>query len=132
MIGGFDCSGCRIGARIAIKVLPDWLASDPTFRERFDREARTISQLDHPHICALYDVGEDPSTGSGQGVSFLVMQYLEGETRPAARGPGATASIKQQYAVARDGRFLVNNATEDSASSPITILQNWKPNRRPQ
>ncbi|MGH9140960.1 MAG: protein kinase [Vicinamibacterales bacterium] len=46
----------------------------PQFRERFDREARTISQLDHPHICALHDVGEQGAT------SFLVMQYLEGET----------------------------------------------------
>jgi serine/threonine protein kinase len=57
------------------------LASDLWFRERFDREARAISQLDHPHICTLYDVGEQaPSTGSGQAVAYLVMQYLEGET----------------------------------------------------
>src|SRR5262249_29828546 len=47
---------------------------DPQFRERFDREARTISQLDHPHICTLYDVGAQ------DGTSFLVMQYLDGET----------------------------------------------------
>ena len=48
------------------------------------------------------------------------------------RIPGATALIRQQYAVATDGRFLVNNATEDTLASPITIVQNWKPNRRPQ
>jgi hypothetical protein len=69
----------RLDRLVAIKVLPAALAVDPQFRERFDREARTISQLDHPHICALFDVGEEvPSTGSGQGVAYLVMQYLEG------------------------------------------------------
>ena len=48
--------------------------ADPHFRERFDREARTISQLDHPHVCPLYDVGTQ------DGTAFLVMQFLEGET----------------------------------------------------
>jgi eukaryotic-like serine/threonine-protein kinase len=65
----------RLERIVAIKVLPAELASDPQFRERFQREARVISQLDHPHICTLYDVGEQ----SG-GVLFLVMQCLEGET----------------------------------------------------
>src|SRR5262245_66192569 len=64
----------RLDRTVAIKVLPASLASDAQFRERFDREARTISHLDHPHICTLYDVGEQ------EGTSFLVMQYLEGET----------------------------------------------------
>jgi serine/threonine protein kinase len=64
----------RLDRTVAIKVLPASLASDPQFRERFEREARAISALDHPHICALYDVGEE------QGTSFLVMQFLEGET----------------------------------------------------
>src|SRR5262249_22764450 len=59
---------------VAVKILPGTLAHDPKFRDRFDREARAISQLDHPHICGLYDVGEQ------NGVSFLVLQYLEGET----------------------------------------------------
>ena len=71
----------RLDRTVAIKILPEALAADSQFRDRFDREARTISRLDHPHICALYDVGEqDPSTGSGQAVAYLVMQYLEGET----------------------------------------------------
>ena len=64
----------RLDRIVAIKVLPADLAADPQFRERFDREARVISQLDHPHICALYDVGQQ------NGLSFLVMQFLEGET----------------------------------------------------
>ena len=64
----------RLDRTVAIKILPDTLAADPQFRERFDREARAISQLDHAHICALYDVGEQ------DGTAYLVMQYLEGET----------------------------------------------------
>jgi len=64
----------RLDRIVAIKVLPESLAADPQFRDRFDREARIISQLDHPHICALYDVGEH------NGTAYLVMQYLEGET----------------------------------------------------
>jgi Tol biopolymer transport system component/predicted Ser/Thr protein kinase len=70
----YKAKDTRLNRMVAIKVLTPQLASDPQFRERFDREARTISQLDHPHICALYDVGDD------QGTAFLVMQYLEGET----------------------------------------------------
>jgi hypothetical protein len=64
----------RLDRTVALKVLLPSLAADQQFRERFEREARTISALDHPHICALYDVGEK------DGTSFLVMQYLEGET----------------------------------------------------
>ncbi len=64
----------RLGRTVAIKVLPPALASDPQFRERFDREARLISSLDHPHICALHDVGQH------DGTAFLVMQYVEGGT----------------------------------------------------
>jgi eukaryotic-like serine/threonine-protein kinase len=64
----------RLDRTVAIKILPDTLAGDSQFRDRFDREARTISQLDHAHICALYDVGEE------RGTAYLVMQYLEGET----------------------------------------------------
>ncbi|MBA3231780.1 MAG: serine/threonine protein kinase [Acidobacteria bacterium] len=59
------------------------LAADPEYRDRFEREARSISALEHPHSCPLYDVGEH------DGVAYLVMQCLEGETLAArlARGP---------------------------------------------
>jgi len=73
----------RLERTVAIKVLPDTLAGDPQFRERFDREARAISQLTHPHICTLYDVGEQA------GVAFLVMEYLEGETLADRLAKGA-------------------------------------------
>ena len=74
----------RLDRTVAIKVLSSQLAADPQFRERFDREARAISALDHPHICSLYDVGEQtPSTGSmpapaagaAPAIAFLVMIF---------------------------------------------------------
>ena len=64
----------RLDRTVAIKVLPDALAADPQFRERFEREARAVSSLTHPHICTLYDVGHQ------DGIDYLVMEYLEGET----------------------------------------------------
>jgi serine/threonine protein kinase len=73
----------RLDRTVAIKVLPAALALDSGFRARFDREARAISQLSHPNICTLYDVGEH------EGCNFLVMEHLEGETLGARleRGP---------------------------------------------
>jgi eukaryotic-like serine/threonine-protein kinase len=64
----------RLDRTVAIKVLAAALAADPQLRERFDREARAISSLNHPHICALFDIGHQ------DGVDFLVLEYLEGET----------------------------------------------------
>jgi serine/threonine-protein kinase len=64
----------RLDRTIAIKILPHALAADPVFRERFDREAKAIAALTHPHICTLYDVGQQ------DGTPYLVMEYLEGET----------------------------------------------------
>jgi Tol biopolymer transport system component/predicted Ser/Thr protein kinase len=63
----------RLDRTVAVKVLPSHLSSSAESRQRFEREAKTISQLSHPHICALYDVGNQ------DGVEFLVMEYLEGE-----------------------------------------------------
>src|SRR5512134_1293528 len=73
----------RLDRTVAVKVLPPHLSSSPESRQRFEREARTISQLSHPHICALYDVGHQ------DGVDYLVMEYLEGETLAdrLAKGP---------------------------------------------
>jgi len=64
----------RLDRTVAVKVLPPHLSSSPEGRQRFEREAKTISQLSHPHICALYDVGREETT------EYLVMEYLEGET----------------------------------------------------
>src|SRR5262245_36248332 len=64
----------RLGRTVAVKVLPAHRALDAELRERFEREAKAISALSHPHICVLYDVGHQ------DGIDFLVMECLEGET----------------------------------------------------
>lgn len=64
----------RLGRDVAVKVLPRHLSANPEFKERFDREARASSSLNHPRICTLHDVGHQ------DGVDFLVMEYLEGES----------------------------------------------------
>lgn len=64
----------RLERTVAVKILPSHLSDKPEARQRFDREARAISSLNHPHICTLYDVGQQ------DGVNFLVMEFLEGET----------------------------------------------------
>ena len=64
----------RLGRDVAIKVLSPHLTASPEARARFEREARTISQLNHPHICTLHDVGHQ------EGVDYLVMELVEGET----------------------------------------------------
>ena len=87
----YRASDTRLHRTVAIKVLPATLAADRQFRERFAREARSISSLNHPNICALYDVGEADAGAGGPGSPFLVMEYLEGETLASrlARGPDA-------------------------------------------
>ena len=73
----------RLDRAVAIKVLSPHLAQNPDLRQRFEREARVISSLNHPHICTLYDVGQE------DGIDFLVMEYLEGETLAARLARGA-------------------------------------------
>ena len=79
----------RLNRDVAIKVLPDHLSSNPELRERFEREARAISQLSHPHICVLYDIGKN------EGADYLVLEYLEGETLGVRvrRGPLPTDQV---------------------------------------
>ena len=70
----YKANDTRLDRSVAIKVLPEHLGESPERKQRFEREAKAISQLNHPHICTLYDVGEHDGTG------FLVMEYIEGET----------------------------------------------------
>ena len=76
----------RLERTVAVKVLPEHLTSNEDLRQRFEREAKTISQLSHPHICALYDVGREGDR------DFLVMEYLEGETLAARLDKGPLPS----------------------------------------
>src|ERR1700751_2305045 len=84
----------RLDRTVAIKVLPDHLASRAELRERFDREARTVASLNHPHICTLYDIGQQ------DGIDYLVMEYLEGETlaQRLLKGPLPLTQVLQ-YAI---------------------------------
>ncbi|HEV2350980.1 MAG TPA: protein kinase [Terriglobia bacterium] len=71
----YQARDTRLGRDVAVKVLAKHLISSPDFRQRFEREARTLSSLQHPHICVLHDIGHDEVAGE-----FLVMEFLEGET----------------------------------------------------
>ena len=79
----------RLDRTVAIKVLPAHLSEKPALRQRFEREARALSSLSHPHICVLHDIGRENS------VDFLVMEYLEGETLAARleKGPPPTEQV---------------------------------------
>jgi serine/threonine protein kinase len=75
----------RLQRIVAVKILPSHLSENPEAKERFDREARTISSLNHPNICTLHDVGHQ------DGVDYLVMEYLEGETLASRLDKGGLA-----------------------------------------
>src|SRR6202049_3096720 len=84
----------RLDRIVAIKVLPTHLADRSELRERFEREAKTIASLNHPHICTLHDIGQQ------DGIDYLVMEYLEGETL-AQRLQKSSLPLEQvlQYAI---------------------------------
>jgi len=80
---GLQGDGHTPRAHVAIKVLPEHVASDEGLKTRFEREARALSSLNHPHICTIHDIGRQ------EGIDFLVMEHLEGETlaERLAKGP---------------------------------------------
>jgi len=79
----------RLDRTVAIKILPSHLSDDAMRRQRFEREAKAVSSLNHPHICTLYDVGRQ------DGVDFIVMEYVEGVTLAARleKGPLPTVEV---------------------------------------
>jgi eukaryotic-like serine/threonine-protein kinase len=79
----------RLDRTVAIKILPPHLSENPEARQRFDREARSISSLNHPNICTLHDVGHQ------DGVDYLVMEFVQGETLDARLEKGLFRSNRR-------------------------------------
>ena len=103
----------RLERTVAVKVLPSHMSASPEVRQRFEREAKTISQLSHPHICALYDVGREGET------EYLVMEYLEGETLSDRLAKGALPLEQTLRVRDRDRRRAGQGAPAgDRASGP--------------
>lgn len=94
----YKAKDTRLERTVAIKVLPSGTAQNADLRMRFEREARAISSLNHPHICTLYDIGAE------NGFDYLVMEYLEGETlsERLKRGPLTTEELFQYGAQIAD------------------------------
>ena len=93
----------RLGRTVAIKVLPPATASNPHALQRLEREARAVSTLNHPHICTLHDMGHH------DGMAFLVMEFLDGETvaQRLAKGP---LPIEEALRYAREIADALNEA----------------------
>ena len=99
----------RLDRIVAIKILPAETAARPDVRQRFEREARAVSSLNHPHICTLHDIGQQ------DGIDYLVMEYLEGETL-AERLKKGPLPLKQALRIATE----VAGALERAHRSGIT------------
>src|SRR6516164_2338099 len=107
---------------VAVKVLPSHLSASAEVRQRFEREAKTVSQLSHPHICALYDVGREGD------VEYLVMELLEGETLSArlARGPlplEQTLRYGQEIAEALDAAHRLGIVHRDLKPANVMLTK---------
>ena len=87
----YRATDTQLDRAVAIKVLPEHLADDPQRRERFEREAKAVSSLNHPHICTLHDIGEQ------DGVHYLVMEYVEGKTLQQRLEKGRLPAVDGSY-----------------------------------
>src|SRR6516225_4178632 len=112
----------RLERDVAIKVLPQHLASHPQFKQRFEREARTISSLNHPHICTLHDIGR------ADEIDYLVMEYLEGETlaRRLEKGALPTAQVLR-YGMEVGGEAPTRSAPITAEGTIVGTLQYMSP-----
>lgn len=117
----------RLQRTVTIKILHPHLSQSRDFRERFEREAKTISQLNHPHICHLYDVG------TADGISYLVMEHLNGATLAAriAEDPlpfEQLIKISLQITDALDRAHSIALVHRDLKPANIFLTQDGYPN----
>ena len=115
----------RLGRDVAVKVLPSHLSESAEARARFEREARVVSGLNHPHICVLHDLGRE------NGIDYLVMELVEGETlaQRIARGPLPTAEVQRLGAEIADaldrahraGVGTTGRVPSGRAATPATV-----------
>ena len=108
----------RLDRTVAIKILPAELSADPDRRARFEREARAVAALSHPHICTLYDIG------THDGTTYLVMEHLRG--RDARRAPDARTVArsrrrwKSRHRLPTPSTPRTSTASSTATSSPAT------------
>ncbi|MCA1561031.1 MAG: serine/threonine protein kinase, partial [Acidobacteria bacterium] len=127
----------RLGRDVAIKILPSSIAHDSDRRARFEREARAVASLNHPYICALYDVGRDrplseSGAPTGDPIDFLVMEFVDGETlaallarrasrmRTPSRSTSAVTPTPAALGSAPDGSGGVSRESY-SAATPLSL-----------
>ena len=118
----YSARDTRLDRTVAIKILPERSAGDREARERFDREARAISSLNHPNICSLHDIGHD------EGIDFLVMELVPGETLDArlTRGPIAlddALPIARQIAIALEAAHEAGIIHRDLKPSNVKLRE---------
>ena len=109
----------RLDRTVAVKILPDALAADPAFRTRFEREARSIAALDHPNICALFDVGTEEAR------AYLVMPFVDGEPLTVRIGRGPLAVTDAVAIAARSPRHSTPHtsaASSTAISKPANVM----------
>jgi len=129
----YKANDTRLDRTVAIKILPAALAADPGFKARFEREARSISALNHPNICTLFDVGEGAPANPESRiphpvVNYLVMEYLEGETLAARLDRGAlpladALKIATEIASALDKAHRVGIVHRDLKPGNIMLVK---------
>ena len=122
----YEAEDTRLGRRVAIKFLPDDVSADADAIQRFQREARVISNLNHPHICTLYDIGSHPDSRSAP--QFMVMELLDGQSLKdrLERGPLAASEVLElgaQIADALDAAHAQGVVHRDIKPANLFVTQ---------